>query len=803
MWKNYLNIALRNLVRNKAHTLINLVGLSLGISCTLLIVLYVQDEISYDRHHLRGERIFRISSDMRMGTNEDEFALTSMAVGPRLKEVYPEIDTFVRFRMAPNRISVKYGDKLFNEQFITMVDPQVFSVFTYPLLKGNPETALINPRSLVLTEKLAKKYFGEEEPLGKSVKLNNLDFEVTGVMKDLPANSDLPLNGLTSIADMSEEERNIMMWDWGRMSFYTYLLFKNPEDAIGFENKLEDFAEKNVQPFWKENAVDGEIHYHITALQDLHFRTDLGYDTPKGNRSYLYIFSLVALFILMIACINYINLAIAQSSRRSMEVGIRKAAGASHGQLLRQFLGESLILSLIALGLGIILVEISLPVFNQLAGKSFVFPHLLQPQIIFSGLAIILFTGLVAGSYPAFYLASFHPIEVLKGKIRLSGNSFLRKALVVVQFSISVGLIIATLVVYEQMQFLKNHDLGFEKEQIMVVEVPYDTALYRRLPQVKDELLTHPGINGLATSGRFVPGEGSGTLLFRVEQDNTLKENHFSVVSVDENFREVLKIGLVSGRNFERSRQTDPQQAFIVNEAFVKAMGWEDAIGKRLQWGLMADNQAANDGHIVGVIKDYHFTSLHNKIEPLVWLYNPDTPQRLLISMNGKDMEAAIDFVSARWREIDPNHPLEFFFLDAFFDQLYRREEKMMTIFGYFSLITIIIACMGLFGVSSFITQQRTKEIGIRKILGADTRQLVYLLSRDFGILVLVAIIIASPITWFAMSQWLAGFVFPVVMPSYAFFVAGITSLCIALFTTSYHSLRTAKANPAEALRNE
>ncbi|MEZ4775843.1 MAG: ABC transporter permease [Bacteroidia bacterium] len=803
MWKNYLNIAIRNLVRNRVHTLINLIGLSLGISCTLLIVLYVQDEINYDSHHVNRSRIFRISSDMRMGANEDEYALTSMAVGPRLKEAYPEIDTFVRFRMAPNRISVRYGDKLFNEQFITMADPQVFSVFTYPLIKGSPQTALINPRSLVLTETLAKKYFAEEDPLGKQIKLNNLDFEVTGVMKDLPANSDLPINGLTSMVDMSEEERNVMMWDWGRMSFYTYLLFKNSGEGMSFGEKLEEFAAKNVQPFWKENSIDGEIHYQLTALPDLHFQTDLGYDTPKGNKSYLYIFSLVAIFILLIACINYINLAIAQSSRRSLEVGIRKAAGATRAQLLRQFLGESIIISLIALCFGAILVEISLPVFNQLAGKSFLFSDLLQPGLIVAALLIVMFTGLVAGSYPALYLASFQPIEVLKGRIQLSGNSLLRKVLVVLQFSISIGLIIATLVVYEQMSFLKNHELGFEKEQAMVVEVPFDTTLYKRLPQVKDELLANPGVKGLATSGRFVPGEGSGTILFRVEQDNMLKENHFSVVSVDENFMDVMKIGLVEGRNFERSRQTDPQQAFIVNESFVKSMGWDEPIGKRLQWGLLPDNQAANDGRVVGVIKDYHFSSLHNKIEPLVWIYNPNTPQRLVVSMNGENIAQTIDFVSTKWREIDPNHPLEFFFLDAFFDQLYRREERMMTIFGYFSLITIVIACMGLFGVSSFITQQRTREIGIRKILGAETRQLVFLLSRDFGVLVLIAMCIASAITWRAMAFWLTGFPFPADMPLYAFFVAGFASLCIALLTTSYHSLRTAKANPADALRNE
>ncbi|MEZ4827488.1 MAG: FtsX-like permease family protein [Bacteroidia bacterium] len=692
---------------------------------------------------------------------------------------------------------------MYNEKFITKVDPQVFEVFSYELINGDPATALKNPHSLVLTETLAKKYFGNDDPLGKTMVLNNRDYQVTGVMKDLPSNSDLPINGLTSMADITEEERNVLMYDWGRMAFYTFLLFKSKEDALGFEAKLEDFAARNVQPFWKENAIDGEIHYQLTPLKDLHFQTNLGYDTPKGNLSYLYIFSLVAVFILVIACINYINLTIAQSSGRSLEVGVRKAAGASRGQLLRQFLGESMIISLIALGLGMILVEISLPAFNALANKTFVFNHLFQPWLLLASILIVLFTGLVAGSYPALYLASLQPVDVLKGRMEFSGNSTLRKILVVLQFSISIGLIIATLVVFEQMQFLKNHELGFDKTQVMVLEVPYDTTLYKRLPQVKDEFLTHPGISGLATSGRFVPGEGSGTILFRVEQDHTLRENHFNVVSVDENFMDVMKIKLLKGRNFERSRQTDPTQAFIVNESFVKAMGWDDAIDKRLQWGLLPDNQAAYDGRVVGVIGDYHFTSLHNKIEPLVWIYNPGTPQRMLIRMQGPEMSKAIDFVRARWEDIDASHPLEYFFMDAFFDQLYRKEERMMAIFGYFSLLTILIACMGLFGVSSFITQQRTREIGIRKILGADTRQLVYLLSRDFGLLVLVAIVIAGPVTWIAMDKWLSGFSFPVRMPVYAYFIAGFASLSIALVTTSYHSIRTAGANPAKALRNE
>ncbi|MCB0839637.1 MAG: ABC transporter permease [Bacteroidetes bacterium] len=804
MFRNYITIAFRNLLRNKVNTSINLIGLALGISCCLLITLFVQDELQYDQYHEHKDVIYRVSNIMRMGTNQDHYALTGMAVGPGLTEAYPEIDTFVRFRFSSNRVSVKYQDRLFNERLIYMVDPNVFDLFSYTLIKGNKKTALSKPGVVVLTQSLATKYFGDQDPIGKVIELNNNDFEVTGVMEDLPSNSDLPVNALTSMLDLSEQARQTFMWDWGRLGFYTFLKTKQPINPDDFKEKLEQFSQERVIPFWRENSIDGEMHYELTPLPELHFRTDMSYDTPKGNQSYLYIFSMVALFILLIACINYINLSVAQSTRRSTEVGIRKASGAERSHLISQFMGESMILALTALALAIIVVEVSLPVFNNLAGKSFSFTALFHPEILMAMLGIVIVVGIVAGSYPAFYLSSFNPVDVLKGTLRLSGKNWLRKSLVVVQFTISVIMIIATLIVYEQMDYLKNRDLGFNKDQVMVVEVPGDTSIFRRFSQVKYELLTHPGVKDVATTGRSVPGEGSGSLLFRTEQANgDLKENHYNVVSVDEKFMEVMNINLLEGRNFERSRTTDPQQAFMVNRAFVKAMGWENPVGKRMQWGLMANNQAANDGHVVGVFEDYHYTSLHNEIDPLVWIYNPNSPGRMLIDLKGGDIRASVSFVEEKWKTFDPGHPMEYFFLDAFFDSQYQQEEKMMQIFGYFSILTILIACMGLFGVASFVTQQRTKEVGIRKTLGAENSQIVYLLSRDFAVLVIIAILIAAPVSWFGMSNWLSDFAYPTDMPVYAFGLAGMVSFAIALLTTGYHSLKAARSNPVHSLRHE
>lgn len=803
MIKNYLIIGIRNLLRNRLNSVINLLGLALGIACCLLIILYVQHEVSYDDFHVHKNHLFRVSNIMNLGGNEDHYALSSMAVAPGLKDAYPAVEDYVRFLYSSGQTAVKYQDRLFNENAIYLVDPQVFDVFTYPLLQGDPSTALTDPGTIVLTARMADKYFGSEDPLSKMLELNGRPFKITGIMADLPDQTDLPINALLSIKNLPPQAVEGFNQDWGRLAFYTFLKFSDPNAAVEFQPLLDEFAAKNALPFWKENSIEGSIEYRLTALPDLHFRTDMSYDTPKGNLTYLYLFGVVAAFILIVACINYVNLSVAQSSRRGLEVGIRKATGAHRSQLIGQFIGESLLMTLISLGVAIILVELALPVFNELADKHFSFQDVFQLPLLLSMAAIVVFIGIVAGSYPALFLASFKPVEVLKGQLSLSGRHWLSRVLVVVQFVVAVAMISSTLVVYAQMNFLKNQDLGFSTDQIMVIDVPRDTSILRRLPQVKHELLANPGVKGIATTGRSVPGGGTGSLLFRVEDNHELKENHFNVVSVDEDFLDLLEIPLVLGRNFDRSRGTEQQEAFIVNEAFVKEMGWENPIGKRIQWGLEANNQAVNDGKVVGVIGDYHYASLHNKVDPLVWIYNPNNPGKLLVQLNGGSLHAATDFVTLKWQEFDPGHPMEFVFLDSFFDRQYRQEDRLMSLFTYFSLLTIFIACMGLFGLASFITQQRTKEIGIRKTLGAETSSIIYLISKDFAWMVMVAVAIAVPLSYAGIRQWLSGFAYPVDMPWLVFCIAGVLALSIALATTSYHAVRAARSNPVDALRHD
>ncbi len=802
MLHHYLLIAGRSLLRNKVHSLINLFGLSLGLACCLVVVLYVQDELTYDHVHPKRDRIFRVSTRMTQTGESTHYATSSMAVGPGLYQDYPEVEAFCRVLLRMQEITVQVNDKLFNEAHIQMVDSSVTSLFQFEFIEGNAGEA-IRPKGVAICESLRNKYF-EGPALAKFMKLNGSDYMVTAVFRDLPANTDLPIRAMTSLQNLPPSTQQAFVTDWGRIIFYTYLLFSDPADAKSFAPKLDQFAEAFPIPFWKENGVDGDIRYSLTPLSELHFARDMAYDTPKGNRDYLFIFSLAGIFLLLIACVNYINLSIAQSTRRSVEVGIRKAAGASQNDLVKQFLGESVVMTFLSLFLALVLVETLLPAVNGLADKHFAFMDLFQPTLVVAMLGLVSLVGLLAGMYPAYFLSMIRPAEVLKGQWRLSGRQWLRKVLVVVQFSISLGLVMATLVVGEQMRFLKNQDLGLRTDEVIVLRLsPADTVQQRSLPAYKAELAAFSGLKALASSGVQVPGERTGSLLFRVEKEGRLQEDHFNVISVDEDYLRALDIELVAGRNFERGRSTDEAQAFIVNEAFVKKHGWTDPIGKRLQWGLLPDDQAAYDGQIVGVVEDYHYASLHNVVEPLVILFTPNNPSRLLLVPAPGQTASLISRIEQTWASFDPNHPLEWFFLDEFFHRQYLQEDRLIRIFSWFSIFTTLIACMGLFGLASFITQQRTREIGIRKVMGAEPRQILLLLSRDFLWLVLVALMIATLAGVVALQGWLEGFTVRADLPWVWFAVAGIGALLLAFATTSYHAYRAASLQPARSMRME
>lgn len=804
MFKNYFNIAFRNLWRNRVSSLINLLGLALGIACCLIISLYVKDEVSFDNYHTNKDRIFRLSNTLTLSNTED-IAVVGLNVAPTLQRESPEIEAYCRFFSVGGNVTMKYGDKMFNESQVYMADSTVFGIFDYKLKRGNPLTALSRPRTAVFPEGLAKKYFGEEDPIGKQIHIGQNDYEITGIMEEIPANTDFRFSALLSLSSFPAQAKAIYDRDWMRMCNFTYFLFQENADASGFQDKLDEFASKYVQPWLDQNDVKGSMSYRIHPLSSLHFDNSLSYDTPKGNREYLFIFSLVAVFILLIACINYINLSIAQSAKRSMEVGIRKTTGARRSQLMMQFLGESLIISLLGLGLAVILVELALPIFNSLSEKRFGFADVFEPGMLLMMVGIVLFIGLIAGSYPAVYLANLKPVLVLKGVKKRAGGNNLRKFLVILQFTISIAMIISSLVIVSQMRYLRDYNLGFDQDQMMVLEVGYDTSMVRKFPQIKERLEQHPAVLKLATSnGNSVPGNRPGTLLFRAEnKEGLLEEKGFHFLMVDEEYLNTMDIQILDGRNFELSRQTDRGQAFLVNEQMVAYQGWDDPIGKRIQWGLAPNDSATYDGKVIGVVKDFHFTSLHNSLEPMIIIFNQGFPSRLLVKLDKNNLSEGIDFVKEQWTDFDPNHPLSYTFLDERFAAQYRSEEKRMAIFGYFTLITIFIACMGLFGLSAFITQQRTKEIGIRKIMGAELPHIIYLLSKDFAILVLISLVIASGIAGYGMHNWLQEFAYHESLSASYFFISGITALMIAFLTISYHTLQAGRSNPVEALRYE
>jgi putative ABC transport system permease protein len=800
MLQNYIKIAWRNLVRNKIYSAINILGLAIGISACILIFLYVRDELTYEQHFTKADRIFRVTNDINLQGQTDHFALTPFPLGPTLVKDYPVIETFTRV-MPTGKQTAWFEDKAFTEDNIYFVDSTFFRVFNYPFLYGDPATALNAPKSIVLTEELAIKYFGSaDNAMGKLLKFSKNSHKVTGVFRD-PGHSHFKLNALLSINTFDETLKSQFSGDWFRMSLYTYVLLPKESDEAGFGQNLDTFYGKTIVPWMKDNKLNASVRYYLQPLRDIHLDNSYSYDlSPAGNKAYVYIFGFVALFILLIACINYMNLSTARSAKRAKEVGLRKVIGAHRSQLVRQFVGESILLTVLAILVALALVELMLPYFNTLTEKNFTISFFGSPAFFGALLLIIIFVGLVGGSYPAFFLSSFKPVDVLKtDKNPRGSNALLRKALVVTQFTISLIMIIGTVVVYSQMQFLKNNDLGFNKEQVLVIDIPSgDSTLVNRLSTIKNEFRSNPGIKSIATSAH-IPGQRVGRLLFLAESAATgqMEEKTLSCMFVDYDFLDLMEIKLAAGRNFSHQILSDDSAAIIINETAAKWLGYENPIGKNIENGLGVK------GKVVGVVKDFHFASLHNKIEPLALMLAPKTQGFLLARVNGRNLPATIKFIEEKWKAFDPKHPMEYFFLDESFNKQYRAEEKMLTVFGYFAALTILIACLGLFGLASFTAEQRTKEIGIRKVLGSSVSEIMLLISKDFVWLVLIAVVLASPVAWYGMQRWLQEFAYRTQIHWWIFVLAGLAALVIALLTVSFQAARAARLNPIRALRSE
>jgi putative ABC transport system permease protein len=806
MFKNYFKIALRNLRRNKAFTAINISGLALGIAACLLIVLYVQHQLSYDRYNKKADRIFRVVLRGKMQVGEIKEAHVMPPVAATLKKDFPEIEEAVRIR-ADGTPRITYKNKTFKEDAIAFVDSNFFRVFTVPLIKGDPNTALVNPNTIVISKAVAKRYFGDEDPIGKVLQFKDSKAAatVTGLFDEIPANSHFHFGLLVSMSSFPEAKDP----SWLTSNYYTYLVLPERYDYKKLEAKLPVEIDKYVSP-QLEKAMQltieqfrkngNSIGLYLQPLTDIHLHSDFSGDMePYGDIRYVYMYSAVAIFILLIACINFMNLSTASASKRAKEVGIRKVMGSVKGQLIRQFLVESLLLTAVALVIALALVRIALPFFNDLTGQTLAL-HLTSNPWILPGLILFgLVTGLLAGSYPAFVLSSFNPVTVLKGKLTTGRKTVgLRSGLVVFQFFISISLMVGTMVVYRQLSYIRHKDLGYSKDQVLIVQEAW--WLRNNADAFRQQLLQDPRVISVSASGFLPAGPSYDNNFFAYSDGNTSQMIKNIRYDVDENYIPTLGMSMASGRNFLKEYASD-SNAVIVNESAVSAFGWKNsALGHTI-------THSENDGvkttyHVIGVVKNFHFRSLHEQITPLVMTRGQDW-NNLIVKTRTKDIAGLLTTLRRRWSEMTTESAFSYSFLDQRFDNTYKSEQNIGLILGIFAGLTIFVACLGLFGLATFTAAQRTKEIGIRKVLGADVSGLVTLLSKDFLKLVGLAFLIAAPFTWWVMNRWLQDFAYRSPISWWIFPAAAILALLVALVTISSQAIKTALSNPVKSLRAE
>ncbi|MBI1307110.1 MAG: FtsX-like permease family protein [Bacteroidetes bacterium] len=798
----YFKIAFRNLINNKVYALISILGLAIGISGSTLIALYIQDEMSYDAYHEKADRIYRLTTILDFNGTMD-VGLTNYLAGPTLMTDYPEVENFVRFYGGNGEAQITAGEHVFRETNFWITDSSIFHVFSYHLISGNPASALTAPNSVVLTQSMADKYFPETDAFGKEMKMNNTVLNVTGVMENPPANSEIPINALVSMTTLPPQFHATFGQDWFRVSFFTFLLMRNPVDPIVFDKKLVEFEKKYVQPWSEANNIVAGHEYSITAMKEVHFDNTHEYDMPKGNKNHIYIFGALALFLLFVAAINFINLMLAQQTKRAKEVGVRKTLGASSKSLILRFLAESFVVTIIAMIIGLSLSEILINPFNVISGKMLNSHALFTPMVVGTDLLILLVIGLLAGSYPAVVLSSLKPVNVLKGQvIRDDHRGLLRKALILLQFTFSMFMIAGTFLIRDQITYMHSVDLGFDRENLVSVDLPIDTANRRRIQPWIDELKNDSRI--VSTSRTSLPTNGGGELMFRIEQNGKMEERAVKFLFVDDEFAEVLGLTFSKGRNFSKDHATDVTSSFIVNEKAAESFGWgNDALNKRIQWNLQPNGTAANDGVVVGVLNDFHFQSLHNALEPLVLCYNPNGGQNLSLRLTKGDYTNTLSDIETSWNEVVAGVPFSFSFYDQDLEANYTRENNMYRIFMYFASVAIVLACLGLFALLSYTIESRRKEIGIRKVLGAGNTNLSWIIAKDFVYIMLLAFCIAMPVDYYLVKNWQTEFAYTTGFNVWSYVLALLLAGLLSMIAVGYHSLKIAVSNPVDSLREE
>jgi putative ABC transport system permease protein len=796
MIKNYLKIALRNFQRHKGYSFINIAGFAIGMACCLLILLYVRHELSYDRYHEDVERVCRIVIDIRTQTANRVFALVSPTVAPALKADYPQVEYAARAIPARSRL-VRRNDTFFYEDRFMYADQELFDVLTFQFTQGNPLEALTRPNTLVVSQRMSIKYFGNVNPLGETLEINQEEFEITGVVQDSPENTHLKYDLIASLETLRDWDE---MSNWYSTMFYTYLKLKPGVNVEEFSQQVSPLADKYVGE--QLQSWGATYHYFLQPLSSIDLQSHLRYETePSGNPVYITIFSFVGLFILIIACLNFMNLSTARAANRAKEVGLRKVVGAQKLQLIGQFLGESLLVAFLSLGLAMVIARFAIPLLNDLTGIFLSFDLLLIPGILLSLIGGAVLVGMAAGLYPAFVLSAFRPVVTLKGIQRAGSRGLaLRTVLVVVQFAISVMLIVGTLTMHKQFNFMKNQYLGFDKQQKLILPLRGGIDIQENFASVKDMFSKHSSVTGVTVSST-VPGRGESNFAIRLVGEDDPKNQSMFHMYFDDDFIPDYGIDMVAGRAFQKEMKTDFMGAFLINEAAARAFGWtnpEEALGKRLRTG-----HGGRVNPIIGVTKNFHYRGLQSEVEPLVMEFLPWTFRFITLSIDITDLNDTLAFVKSQWKALWPGYPFEHFFLDTDFDRQYRADEQIGNVFGIFTFLGLLIACLGLLGLASFTAESRTKEIGIRKVLGASVGGIVLMLSKQFTKWVLLANCIAWPVAYYFMDRWLKNFAFRIDIGVWTFVLSGVLVLLVAILTVSYQSVKAAVANPVDSLRYE
>ncbi len=795
-----ISLIIRSALRQKMYTSINIIGLACGMACCLLIASFIYIELSFDKYHLNNRNIYRVISELTLGKSPNMIASTNSLAAITMMEDYPGVVDAVRLRPMP-RIPVRYvnGEKEFYEDNIFYTEPSFFRIFSYPMLRGNPETALNRPQTVVITSKVAMKYFGENNPIGETLRLNDqTDYTITGVLDKVPENSHFNFDFLLSFESLygpAGGREKIESWSTPFI-YYSYVLLESDQDASQLEKEFPGMIDKNINQSWKNAGVS--LRLFLQPLLDIHLYSNLRHEIgTHGDIRNVYIFGSVAIIVLIIACLNFVNLATARSSLKAGEVGIRKILGSSKRDLIVRFMSESLLFSFISLLIALFLVMLLLPVFSTIAERDlslsiFEIP-LLMPLIVLFTFVI----GLICGIYPALFLSSFRPQKILRPDHESVGQGKrFRKTLVIIQFTISIFLIISTQVVFDQLLFLKDKNLGFDKDQTIVIPI-LNEEIRRSVGSIKHQLTTLPGVVRVSASSH-VPGQRASGGSYQPEGYEAGHTIMMDGMSIDEDYLDNMGIEVLAGRNFSREFPADFEKSILINETAVKEIGWEQPLGKKIEIPGQEEGKT-----VIGVVNDFFFKSPHQKIRSMHISMGPRPYRALLVKISPLKVSQTIDAIIGKWRSIDPNRSLDYYFLDASYDKQFQAEEKLSNLLTFFTLLAILIACLGLYGMSSFMAEQRIMEISIRKVLGASTNDILLLLSRSTLFLILTAFVVAIPVGYFTMTRWLDSFEYRVNIGFEVFVIAGGLAILVAALTIIFQSMKVALSNPVHSLKNE